>query len=235
MTEPNKDYKETFVAKDPEGNPTETKEASRETDAKGTVTEKSRVENENGILEKESVTKEDGSGSISETKTVGDTVSGSTVTFGAEGKAEKISTLEQQGEEKSTVEYQVGEKGSLTLRKVETTGTEVVIPSEIKAADGKVYVVVAIGKNVLKECAGVTQLVLPETVKKILPKALKKAKDLRGLTVFGGTKFGSNSLKGTSKNLTIWVIGSKKDVKAIRKQMKKAGNRKARVRRLEEV
>lgn len=40
------------------------------------------------------------------------------------------------------------------------------------------------------------------------------------------------SLQGTPKKLTIRVIGTNKEVKGIRKQLKRAGNRRAKVKRL---
>jgi hypothetical protein len=90
---------------------------------------------------------------------------------------------------------------------------------------------VTIGKNIKKVCANAfkgaanlkTIFIDDLTVK------ANSANEYRVLAKSKGfIKLGKNSLKGTSKELVI-SVSSKAEKKALRKQLKKAGNKKAKV------
>ena len=81
------------------------------------------------------------------------------------------------------------------------------------------------------------KIIFGANTKKILKNALKGMKKLTSITCVKGTKFGKNSLKGTSKKLVIALTLPKgstkkqvsKAIKALEKQLKNAGNSKAKV------
>jgi hypothetical protein len=182
----------------------------------------------------ETVTKKDGSSA------------GSTVQTDKTGTMIGLSTTEKTKEGTETKADYTPAKEGISLGRIETTGDEIEIPDAIPAADGSTYSVTEIGKGAMQGATGVTLVSLGANIQKICANAFRGAKKLAEL-VFGalspskaqtgaieatGKKstivFGKNALKWTSKNLVIRV-STKADKKAVKKQLKKAGNTKAKV------
>ena len=210
------------------------------TDGSGNVTEtKETTNSDRSGVELKVLTDADGNHSANE------------VTKGANGIVESIRQEDApKGEEPLVQEYGV-DGTDLTLTSLDTKAENVTIPETIKAANGKNYTVKKLGKCSLDGSKlNVKSISVPETVKKFDKGAMKGCKYLKELmlglkgrhTVRAGEngemnlvssdgseiELGKNCLKGTSKKLVI-TVSSKADKKAVKKQLKKAGNPKAKV------
>ncbi len=114
-----------------------------------------------------------------------------------------------------------------TVSSIDTSTGKVTIPETIDAPDGKTYTVTKLDKDAFYG-QKLKELSLPETIKVINPKALENT-GLKTLNLTGkNTKLKKNCLKNTNKNLMIKVT-TKAEKRNIEKQLKKAGNPKAKV------
>ena len=152
------------------------------------------------------------------------------------------------GEEKVVQDFDVN-GGELSLNNLDTKASNVEIPGTIAAADGKKYTVKKVGKSAMSGNTTLETIKLPMSVDRIMKEAMwgcmnltslifgergfrsvKETKDGTVLVASNGSKITleKNCLKGTSKKLTI-EVETKADKKAVKKQLKKAGNKHARV------
>ena len=100
--------------------------------------------------------------------------------------------------------------------------------------DGETYPVTKIGKDVLKG-QNIESVTIPESVNKLNPGAFKDC-GITEIHISGNVEkgmLGKNALKGNGtgencKGLTI-IVDSKKDAKTLKKQLKKAGAKGAKV------
>ena len=135
---------------------------------------------------------------------------------------------------------------NVTLSNVDTNASEIAIGDTIPAADGKTYKVDTVGDGAMKGLQNLTTAAFGSGIREIGKQAMQGCKKLIAL-IFGVTGLrqnttsvkgltgdagkivlGKNCLKGTSKKLIIGVE-TKADKKAVKKQLKKAGNKKAKV------
>lgn len=133
-----------------------------------------------------------------------------------------------------TVTYSAGYdvKGEeATLLYMKNLSGEIKIPTFLEGADGQFYTVTEIGEEAFSGDESLVSVDCGIELKRILSGAFKGCKNLKVIDIPAKTEFGEGSLSGTSKSLKIYVSGTKKDVKAVKKQLEKAGNKKAKVKR----
>ena len=222
-------------------------EESSETDPDTGVTTEEKKELKDGVTtEDKTVTAPDGSGSIEKTVTEanGD-VKGGSVTKAAGGEVSEVTNSSTvNGVTKS--EAYAGDANGLTLNKVEGATGAVNVGGSVKGVDGGEYTVKAIGENTFEGNTDITSALISGALELISSGAFKDCSNLEEIT-FGVTNspeptqmiasgkkkafsitLGKNCLKGTSKKLVI-KVPDKKMKKDVKKQLKKAGNKKAKV------
>ncbi len=237
------DFFSSKEVRDPDGKIIFSETSSRETDAEGNVTLKTET-CENGV---ETVTTEvqkpDNSNTLTQTITQpnGDK---SEETVEKDGKgAVNITGSETEGGETSKYVL-TGTENGLTVQKDTGAAGDYVLNDQFEGADGKTYPVTAIGDKAFERNTELISVAFGEGIKTIGKNAFAGCANLKEIRI--GTsvetkaaasqknknkskiELRKNCLKGTSKKLKIYVR-TKADKKAVKKQLKKAGNRYAKV------
>ena len=213
-TKENGDYTETCTIVDESGKKIETYTAKRTTNEKtGSVTESIKVKK-------------------------ADTTCTSTVkTVYSDGAVSAV-TLTETGFDgsKTKAEFSIDQESGNCIISSFTTGAETVtIPEVIVDADGVEHPIISIPAGLFSE--NVTSIVLSSNIETITKKAFSGLENLTSIVCYPGTKFEKNSLKGTSEELTIVLTFPKDSTKkeraaakkALKKQLKKAGNKNAKI------
>ena len=232
-TQTNKDFKEVYVEKDKNQNLIEAKEISRVSDpATGRATETEKIISGDGTSKETKIVK--GSDekvlSFSETQTSSDGF-----TTGSEYSGKKDGTLKL--DSMSMVSAPVAMKASLKTADDELLGADsasLMIPGTITGIEQETFIVSEIGNGAFKGLK-LSSVTLPDTLKKVDEDAFRDC-GITELNISGRVNkgmFGKNALSGCGtgkkgKGLTI-NVQSKKDAKALKKQLKKAGAKGAKV------
>ena len=204
----NGDFEQKYYEMDAAGKVTLAETASKTTAADGTVTEKVETKDQTGT--KETEVKKD-----------------------ATGKTTDISTKETSLDGKTTEATYEPQGTSVAVSNIKSTDSVLVIPATVKGAEA-VFPVTEIGAGAL-EGQSLESVSIPETITKVDKNAFSGCgiteMDIEGKIT--KKMFAKNSLKdnGTGKKgkgLTI-TVDSKKDAKTLKKQLAKAGAKKAKV------
>ncbi len=243
VTQANEDFTEKTEVFSPEGLLIQSDESSKETAADGTVTEKEKNFTDGVTAEQTKVTGTDGSSTVSSKLTlVNGDVSEQTVKNDGKGAVEITGSDTLDGQKS---EYALsGTENGLTLTKETGAKGTWTVFDVFAADDGKSYPVVALGAGVFENNKELTSLTVGEGIVTFEKGALAGCANLTELNLTGvapneavvasngksksNIKLMKNSLKGTNKKLKIFVK-TKADQKAVKKQLKKAGNKKAKV------
>jgi len=181
-----------------------------------TVTEARTTNEKNGkvTLETETV-KADGTKQISK------------ATNNAEGKMLKGSVTETTAAGKTTtIEYKTKKNGTVVVKNIDSNKSTVIIPGEVKDANGKTEKVNEVTANILSDEKDVTTLVVNKNVK-VFEKNALRGSSVTTLRLNSVPKFEKNSLN-TGHELII-IVHSKKQAEAVRKQLKTAGAPNAKI------
>ena len=204
------DFEQKYFEMDATGKVVLAETSSKTTAADGTITEKVETKDQTGT--KETEVKKDATGAVTDISTKETTLAGKTTE----------TAYDAQG-------------ASVSVSNIKTTDSVLVIPATVKGAEtGEVFPVTEIGAGAL-EGQSLESVSIPESVTKVDKNAFKDC-GMTELDIEGKvTKnmFAKNSLKnnGTGKKgkgLTI-TVDSKKDAKVLKKQLAKAGAKKAKV------
>ena len=209
VTQPNEDYNSLIEKKDKEGNLLEKIESGRIANPDNTVTFSQTTTLEDNSKSESSLTLNEGGCG---TMTISET--------SAEGS-------------KETRNYTIDGE-SAVLDSLTTDSDKVIISSKLESLDGKSRQVTVIGKGALNG-QKVGEVTIPESVGKVEEQGLANA-GIRVLRIQGKIEkgmFGKNALKGNGtgkkgKGMEI-LVDSRKDAKALKNQLKKAGAGKANV------
>ena len=146
-------------------------------------------------------------------------------------------TKNKSGKTTLSTTYSVGSGKKLTAKKISTTKTTLEVNDLVVASkltyDGKnyefstdevEYKVTAIGASAMKGNKKVKTILLPSSITKIGKNAFNGAKNLSDIEIDGKlTSVGKSAFKSISKKATIKIDGSAKNVKAVKKLIKKSG------------
>ncbi len=225
-------------------NPDKTKETTvRKTQENGDYTETCTVVDENGTKIETHTTKrvtDEKTGTVIETikiKKDNTTYSNTVKTVYSDGSVSKI-TLTETGFDGSKTKAEFGidqESGNCIISSFTTSSETVTIPDVMVDADGVEHPIISIPAGLFSK--NVTSIVLSENIEIIAKKAFGGLKNLTSIVCYPGTKFEKNSLNGTSEELTIMLTFPKDSTKkerraakkALMKQLKKAGNKNAKI------
>ena len=243
-TDGTEDFSKSTVVTDKDGNTVSSSEQSKETASNGTVTEMSKVLHVGTTTEEKEVTALDKSGSYEKTVTEanGD-VKGGSVTKAAGGEVSSFTNSSTIGGESSLQTYKSGDNG-FVLEKSEGDKGDISVGGKVQDVSGDSHTITVIGDGAFAGNTDITSATIDGSVNRIGNDAFRgcerarsvrvKARlDYRPVRTNGKKKaysitLGKNCLKGTSKKLVI-EVPDKKTKKDIKKQLKKAGNPKAKV------
>ena len=224
MTNGTGDFNKSTVVTDKDGNTVSSSEQSKEPASDGTVTEKSKVLLDGTTTEDMLVTNPDG-------------VDRKSVSKDSFGNPTNISLWNGvRGAEISSQNYNI-QNGNAFVSKIETIGTDLVIPTEIEDFDGNKILVVKLKQDSIQ---GGDRVDVPDSITKIDTGAFNQS--TATVVQIGGTitkkRIGKNALRpGTAntkliatekgkkkpgKGITI-IVEDKKAVKAMKKLLKRAG------------
>ena len=208
-TEVNNDYTATKIVKDAKGNTIERQAITRETaDDNDLITETETIKNIEGTSSKEttSILNENGTTNIIILR---------------EKHTDGTETV-------MTVEVKEDETGRVIS--LESTSDTLAVPKNLTDGNGNYIFVTVLEAGVLSNPNSIESF-YATNVTLIRENTFSGAKKLKYLYIGRKTSFEKNSLKNTSKKLVIYVPAdtTKKEVKAIKKQLKKSGNKKAKI------
>ncbi len=249
VIEENGDYRVEKIITDSAGNTIREIWSSMTTDADGTIVETSGIKESDGSGFRKRITT-DKAGNVKLQKEILGEVKNESLDSSSALLAIHI---EEQlvGGGKVSSDYTPDKAGKgFMLRKMETENPEVEIPGMIKTVDGNIIPVPGIAEKAFLENT-IKSLIIRLSIPgyTIGARALKDCEELKSIQFKGASQdmtissnqkslgagakpyniiLGKNSLQGTNKKLVI-TVDSKKDKKAVKKQLKKAGAKKAKV------
>ena len=141
-------------------------------------------------------------------------------------KPKLLVTTKQKGTALQVCTYNVNAKKELQLVSVgsSTKSETITIPKTI-VSDGVTYRVTTVAKAAFKNRRKLTKLTIGKNIKKIGADAFRNDSNLKSVVIksVSITSIGKNAFKGIAKKATIWIEGTKKQVKKITKLIKKSG------------
>ena len=233
LTQPNGNMSTVTIKKNSEGTIIETVGHARETLEDGSVQVKDSYITADTSTTETTITHPDGSSvEIDKVIDADDIKTETTFEKDKDGKVTGVTAEERDtdgnGVKKS---FDVNEDGNLILTSVETTGDTLIIPDSVTDRQGRNYPITTLAKGSIPD---VETVYIGENVNRIENGAFTDS-GVKLIRFDGPVQKGmleKDSLKGAGgkkgKGLTIYVQ-SKKDQKALKKQLKKAGAPKAKV------
>ena len=233
LTQPNGNMSTVTIKKDSEGTIIETVGHARETLEDGSVQVKDSYITADTSTTEITITHPDGSSvEIDKVIDADDIKTETTFEKDKDGKVTGVTAEERDADGNGVKEsFDVNEDGNLILTSVETTGDTLIIPDSVTDRQGRNYPITTLAKGSIPD---VETVYIGENVNRIENGAFMDS-GVKLIRFDGPVQKGmleKDSLKGAGgkkgKGLTIYVQ-SKKDQKALKKQLKKAGAPKAKV------
>ena len=233
LTQPNGNMSTVTIKKDSEGTIIETVGHTRETLEDGSVQVKDSYITADTTTTETTITHPDGSSvEIDKVIDADDIKTETTFEKDKDGKVTGVTAEERDADGNGVKEsFDVNEDGNLILTSVETTGDTLIIPDSVTDRQGRNYPITTLAKGSIPD---VETVYIGENVNRIENGAFTDS-GVKLIRFDGPVQKGmleKDSLKGAGgkkgKGLTIYVQ-SKKDQKALKKQLKKAGAPKAKV------